>query len=71
MAYKTRQELLDEIEELQNRLDNRPNEEKYDESAIELRNMYKAFKRAGFDDSQAWDLTFAIVKNGTQKRSLF
>lgn len=45
-------------------------EEKYDEAAQELHNMYESYIRAGFTEEQAWELTLIIMSNGT-KRTLF
>ena len=45
-------------------------EEKYDEAAQELRNMYDSYIRAGFTEEQAWELV-TIVMNNSTKRTLF
>lgn len=42
-------------------------EEKFDEAAVELRNMYNSYVKAGFTEEQAWDLIKIIVLNGTKK----
>lgn len=41
--------------------------EKYDEVAIELRNMYDSYIKAGFTEEQAWKLTEIVVTNSTKK----
>lgn len=41
--------------------------EKYDEMAIELRNMYDSYIKAGFTEEQAWKLTEIVVTNSTKK----
>ena len=42
-------------------------EEKYDEAAQELHNMYESYIRAGFTEEQAWELTLIIMSNGDRK----
>ena len=41
--------------------------EKFDEMAVELRNMYDSYIKAGFTEEQAWKLTEIIVTNSTKK----
>ena len=41
--------------------------EKYDEMAVELRNMYDSYIKAGFTEEQAWKLTEIVVTNSTKK----
>ena len=41
--------------------------EKFDEIAVELRNMYDSYIKAGFTEEQAWKLTEIIVTNSTKK----
>lgn len=41
--------------------------EKYDEIAVELRNMYDSYIKAGFTEEQAWKLTEIVVTNSTKK----
>lgn len=41
--------------------------EKFDEMAVELRNMYDSYIKAGFTEEQAWQLTEIIVTNITKK----
>ena len=45
-------------------------EEKYDESATELFNIYKSYIKAGFTEEQAWELVTIQLTNAT-KRTLF
>lgn len=44
--------------------------EKYDESATELFNIYKSYIKAGFTEEQAWELVTIQLTNAT-KRTLF
>lgn len=41
--------------------------EKYDGMAVELRNMYDSYIKAGFTEEQAWKLTEIVVTNSTKK----
>lgn len=45
-------------------------EEKFDESATELFNIYKSYIKAGFTEEQAWELVTIQLTNAT-KRTLF
>lgn len=45
-------------------------EEKFDESATELFNIYKSYIKAGFTEEQAWELVTIRLTNAT-KRTLF
>ena len=45
-------------------------EEQLDDTAQDSKRMYDSYVRAGFTESQAWELTTILVKNGT-KTSLF
>lgn len=45
-------------------------EEQFDDTAQDLKRMYDSYVRAGFTESQAWELTTILVKNGT-RTSLF
>lgn len=45
-------------------------DEKYDESATELFNIYKSYIKAGFTEEQAWELVTIQLTNAT-KRTLF
>ena len=45
-------------------------EEKVDEAAQELHNMYESHIRAGFSEEQAWELVRIFFTN-TTKRTLF
>lgn len=44
--------------------------EKFDESAVELRNAYNSYIRAGFTEEQAWRI-IEIVLTNTTKKTLF
>lgn len=41
--------------------------ERFDEMAVELRNMYDSYIKAGFTEEQAWKLTEIVVTNSTKK----
>lgn len=71
MPTKTKAELEAEIKDLKGQLDAKTKEEKFNDSAIEIYNMYKSFITAGFDAGQAWELTINIINNSTTKRSIF
>lgn len=43
------------------------NEEKFDEAAKELHNMYNSYVKAGFTEEQAWELVKIIMSNSTRK----
>lgn len=43
------------------------NEEKFDEAAEELHNMYNSYVKAGFTEEQAWELVKIIMSNSTRK----
>lgn len=45
-------------------------EEQLDDIAQDLKRMYDSYVRVGFTESQAWELTTILVKNGT-RTSLF
>lgn len=45
-------------------------EEQLDDTAQDLKRMYDSYVRAGFTESQAWELTTILVKSGT-RTSLF
>lgn len=81
MAKATAKELTEQVVELNKKqreemrqLEEQREEalkaEKYDEGAVELKNMYDSYIRAGFTEAQAWELTVIFVTNGT-KRTLF
>lgn len=41
--------------------------ERFDESAIELHNMYNSFVNAGFTEEQAWNTVEIFFTNSTKK----
>lgn len=43
------------------------NEEKFDEAAEDLHNMYNSYIKAGFTEEQAWKLTEIFFTNSTKK----
>jgi hypothetical protein len=72
MASKTKAELEAELQELKNQLEAKKKEEKHDDCANEIHNLYNSFIKAGFTEDQAWALTSQIVINGTKpKNSIF
>lgn len=60
----------EEMKQLEEQREEALKAEKYDEGAIELKNMYDSYIRAGFSEEQAWELTVIFIINGT-KRTLF
>lgn len=69
---KTKAELEAEIKDPKAQLDAKSAEEKYDDCAKDLHNMYISYIKAGFTEEQAWELTKTIVTNGTApKHSIF
>ncbi len=72
MATKTKAELEAELREVKRLLDAKTKEEKHDDCAKEIRNLYNSFVKAGFTESQAWVLTSQIIDNTTKpKNSIF
>ena len=72
MTNKTKTELEAEIKDLKSQLDVKAKEEKYDECATEMYNMYTSYIKAGFTEGQAWELTRIIIGNNTApKKSIF
>jgi hypothetical protein len=65
---KTKSELVAEIEELKKQLDKKKEEEKYDDIATDMRNMYNSFVYAGFTEDQAWELVRTVFENGTKQK---
>lgn len=41
--------------------------ERFDESAVELHNMYNSFVKAGFSEEQAWKMVEIFFTNSTKK----
>ena len=77
MATKTKAELekeicdnQDEIKLLKCELEKANRVESKDNAAVELYEMYESYVRAGFTDTQAWELTKIIINNTTMKRGL-
>ena len=60
----------EEMRSLEEQREQALKEEKYDESATELFNIYKSFIKAGFTEEQAWELVTIQLTNAT-KRTLF
>lgn len=60
----------EEMRSLEEQREQAPKEEKYDESATELFNIYKSYIKAGFTEEQAWELVTIQLTNAT-KRTLF
>ena len=65
---KTKSELVAEIEKLKEQLDKKKEEEKYDDIATDMRNMYNSFVNAGFTEDQAWELVRTVFENGTKQK---
>lgn len=59
-----------EMKNLEEQREQAIKEEKYDEAAQELHNMYDSYIRAGFTEEQAWELVRIVMSNST-KRTLF
>lgn len=60
----------EEMKNLEEQREQALKEEKFDEAAQELRNMYESHIRAGFSEEQAWELVRIFFTN-TTKRTLF
>ncbi len=60
----------EEMRSLEEQREQALKEEKYDESATELFNIYKSYIKAGFTEEQAWELVTIQLTNAT-KRTLF
>lgn len=60
----------EEMRSLEEQREQALKEEKYDESATELFNVYNSYIKAGFTEEQAWELVTILFTNGT-KRTLF
>ena len=78
MGTKTSKELTQEVKELhekqteemrqlEEQREKALKKEKYDESAVELHDLYESYIKAGFTEEQAWELTRIIIANGTKK----
>jgi hypothetical protein len=72
---KTKAELEQEIKDSRNQIDALKYElekanrvESKDNVAVELREMYESYVKAGFTEEQAWELTKIIINNSTMKR---
>ena len=57
----------EEIKQLEEEREKALNEEKFDEAAEELHNMYNSYVKAGFTEEQAWELVKIIMSNSTRK----
>ena len=57
----------EEIKQLEEEREKALNEEKFDEAAEELHNMYNSYVKAGFTEDQAWELVKIIMSNSTRK----
>lgn len=57
----------EEMKALEEKRDEALKEEKHDEAAQELRNMYNSFIKAGFTEEQAWELVKTMFDNSTKK----
>ena len=77
MATKTKNELLEEIEQKNEELKNLKSEveklekyKKYDDCANEIRAMYQSFVNSGFTEDQAFEI-LTITLNNQIKRTIF
>lgn len=57
----------EEMKQLEEEREKALNEEKFDEAAEELHNMYNSYVKAGFTEEQAWELVKIIMSNSTRK----
>lgn len=60
----------EEMRSLEEQREQAIKDEKYDESAKELFNIYQTYIKAGFTEEQAWTLVTIQITNAT-KRTLF
>lgn len=60
----------EEMRSLEEQREQAIKDEKYDESAKELFNIYQSYIKAGFTEEQAWMLVTIQITNAT-KRTLF
>lgn len=60
----------EEMRSLEEQREQAIKDEKYDESAKELFNIYQSYIKAGFTEEQAWTLVTIQITNAT-KRTLF
>lgn len=71
MANKTKTELEAEIKLLKDELNAQSKKEQFDKAAMEVRESYDSFVKAGFSEEQAWEITRTLINNGTSKKSIF
>lgn len=57
----------EEMRSLEEQREQAIKDEKYDESAKELFNIYQSYIKAGFTEEQAWKLTEIVFTNSTKK----
>ena len=74
MEAKTKQELLDEIEQkneeikaLKEEAERLEKYKKYDDCAVEIRAIYQSFVDSGFDEEQAFQILTITLNNQTKK----
>lgn len=77
MATKTKNELLEEIEQkneelksLKEEMKNLEKYKQYDDCANEVRAMYQSFVNSGFSEEQSFQI-LTITLNNSTKRTLF
>lgn len=56
----------EEMRSLEEQREQALKDEKYDESATELFNIYKSYIKAGFTEEQAWELVTIQLTNATK-----
>lgn len=59
----TKQDLLDEIEELKQQIANMEKYKMYKDMSNEVKMMHNAFKDSGFSDEQAFELLKSFITN--------
>lgn len=60
-------ELTEEIMNLEKRRDEALEKERFDNAARQLFDVYESFKKAGFSEIQAWELTRAMYADTIKK----
>ena len=69
---KTKLQLEEEIKSLKQQIEVQSKAEEHDKSAEEIKDVYDAYIRAGFTESQAWEIFMAQVSGASRpKRTLF
>lgn len=69
-VMELRKKQTEEMRQLEEQREEALKTEKYDDGAVELKNMYDSYIRAGFSEEQAWELTKIMVDNSTKRTLL-